>query len=222
MLYSNHARNIYKRCHEVGAEPQFRAIVISVHGVNTTGPWQKNVLPLLTRKALYVVGADYGFNVLKLARPKALLKKAVESVWELFNKHHQEQLPFCAIGHSFGTLALAELLDTHQDARFDRIILAGSIVDRNFPWANYVADRRLGGILNEASKDDSIVNVCGLLKVLAPSLRVGRSGRKGFLDPPPELTQRFHKCGHSGVLSEFTCDRSWAPFLLSENQSIQW
>ena len=205
-----------KRSEQLDGTPQWRAIVLSVHGINTTGPWQKSISPVLNDSAFKTVGADYGFHLLRIARPKSLLKRAKAAIWELYEKHHGANLPFCAIGHSFGTLALGSLMMDNRDAQFDRVILTGSILARDFNWKNLIDAGQVNSILNEVSKNDAIVKKCWMLKVISPSLAVGRSGSHGFLDGCERVRQRYHSMGHSEVLNDVACKKTWIPFLRSE------
>lgn len=201
---------------ERGGNPQFRAIALTIHGVNTTGGWQKRMDTLFAMRGLLPVAVDYGFMRLKLVVPGRLLRLAKERLWQRYQENHREELPYCAVAHSFGTLALGTLIATNRDARFDKVILAGSILPREYAWSSHIDSGQVRGVLNEISSNDLPVGICHGLKVVNPFIKVGRSGRYGFSTEHANLEQRTHELGHSGVLNDVACRSKWIPFLLDE------
>ena len=174
---------------------------------------------MLQRHAILYEPADYGFNLFKAAFPRRLLSRAKEALFEKYQSCVLEHtdLPICVIGHSFGTLAIGCLLEENRDVSFERIILAGSILRRKYPWHDRIGSRQVKAILNEVSSDDLVVRGCPLLKLAWPPLKVGRSGCLGFVEKHNSLRQRTHRVGHSGALSKVTCKKTWVPFLLGED-----
>ena len=188
--------------------------MLSVHGLNTTGPWQKHITPILSDHMLKCVPVDYGFNTLRAIRPRKLLSRAVDAFITDYERHADSEVPVGAIGHSFGTLVLGYALSAYRDLQVKRIILAGSILKRAFDWESLIEAGQVEDVLNEVSRNDYVVRFCPLLHLLSFfSLPIGLSGSHGFSARVRQVQNRWHSAGHSGVLRELTCKRAWIPLI---------
>ncbi len=114
---------------------------------------------------------------------------------------------FSYIGHSNGTYLLASALRDNPACRFDRVVFAGSVVRKDYDWAQAMRRKQVGTVLNYVATNDKIV-ACfpGALERLRWDL--GSAGHNGFVPATeaPEnsrlLEVRFVEGGHSAALSE--------------------
>src|SRR5262245_45437000 len=98
--------------------PSFRMALIYVHGMNTTGAWQKEITTDLQLQRILYAPVDYGFALLSVLRKKKAESVARKLVAEYERiKDKLPQLKVCAVAHSFGTLALGTALQQVSDLR---------------------------------------------------------------------------------------------------------
>jgi pimeloyl-ACP methyl ester carboxylesterase len=112
------------------------------------------------------------------------------------------------IAHSFGSYILSEILLDHPDIEFEKIILCGSIIPRNYEWDKHARGMRKNSILNDVGTTDiwPIFATCG-------SLGYGSSGRRGFQNA--SVTDRYFKYGHSDFFEpkHHHIKNFWKPFI---------
>jgi pimeloyl-ACP methyl ester carboxylesterase len=178
----------------LGAPPQYRGAVISVHGMNTDGAWQKHVSPVLQDALIRHRAVHYGWRRVSAALPRTLdhVAEHILRAYEEQLKHHPTP---SAIGHSYGTLSIGHALRTKPDVSFNRIILYGSILSPKYEWDAIHAARRVEAVLNERSRRDfwaSIAKWC--LPDAGPSGVVGFSEGADFI-----IDREFPWTRHSGL-----------------------
>ena len=110
--------------------------VMSLHGIRTRGVWQKDLVPVLARHGFIPYALDYGsFSVFKFASRRTRARKL-----EWFRDEYERVAAEAGVhrpsivAHSFGTYLVAGLLVKYPEVVFDKVIFAGSIVDRDFDW----------------------------------------------------------------------------------------
>jgi pimeloyl-ACP methyl ester carboxylesterase len=194
-------------------ELKYRGAVVSVHGMNTRGVWQNELGPELQDAVLYYEMADYGD-----VKIGALSRGTVVRIAEEIRKHYgfliAKNAPLVsAVGHSLGTLGITKALLSTPDMRFDRIILAGSILPVSFQWQQLVATQQVGGVLNETTDSDPWPKRA---KYVIPNS--GRSGCDGFGDGCGGIVRRRHYADtdHSLLLTRLHFRTVWVPYLLGE------
>jgi pimeloyl-ACP methyl ester carboxylesterase len=116
------------------------------------------------------------------------------------------------VAHSFGTYAIARILDEDTALHIHRLVLCGSIIPPRFEW------HRIAGKV-----DEQIINECAtrdILPVLATtsSWGYGDSGTYGF--DSTLVLDRFHALDHSGFQSKDFYSRWWLP-LWKQPPSLQ-
>jgi hypothetical protein len=120
------------------------------------------------------------------------------------------------IAHSFGTWLALEVLEAENgNLRFDRVVLTGSIVRRDFPWeATILGKRWVQAVRNERASGDWVVRAAELFARLAGPLapRAGATGALGFHQAPPGVQEHTIAGGHSEVLNIANYDK-WARFI---------
>jgi pimeloyl-ACP methyl ester carboxylesterase len=105
------------------------------------------------------------------------------------------------LAHSYGTYAVCHALRRYKDIRVDRLFLAGSVLDRKFPWPSLEGDPRkedtgqIGVVWNACSTFDFWVGVvaAGLRR---PFSDLGSAGFIGFTMPPRNFEQPKLPAGH--------------------------
>ncbi|HEY0873389.1 MAG TPA: hypothetical protein VGD94_07950 [Vicinamibacterales bacterium] len=118
----------------VDAPRQYRAVVISVHGIRTRGKWQREINASLTDAGYLHELADLDhISWLATPRPKTA-QRASQEIIRLYERNEPRQLRTHAIGHSFGTIAIATALKRNPDLKLDRIIM----------WVPHSSDVSLG------------------------------------------------------------------------------
>jgi len=135
------------------------------------------------------------------------------------------------IAHSFGTkLATLDITETGNN-RYERIILAGAVLPRTFPWNKHSPDL-LRHVRNDTGSRDLVGWLIFLFRPLVTDL--GTSGLWGFKDSEfaHTLAHKWAACQpcntapaivhnapsgffHSGALKRPNVEQFWLPFLLN-------
>lgn len=164
--------------------------LVTVHGMNTDGPWQQDFSWSIAKK-------------LKYSAPILIFKYPILRAMTLFERTQRlastdlgQHLRLAAaqasqrvgelspapdvVLHSYGTLLFSRLLlsDEFSDLRFSRVILAGSIVRPDYDWSSHVKSGRIDHVINHCGDKDTAVLIAQFMMPNA-----GPSGRIGFLDP---------------------------------------
>ena len=193
-------------------------IVVTLHGIRTRGQWQKQVTPYLARHGLIPYHLDYGFfGVLSFILPWTRANRVQwlrDELRDLMDRTGAKRVS--VIAHSFGTwLALEALEAENGNLRFDRVVLTGSIVRRDFPWAQTIRRKRWAqAVRNERAAGDWVVRAAELFARLAAPIapRAGASGALGFDAAPGVVQQHTVAGGHSEVLNISNYEK-WARFI---------
>jgi hypothetical protein len=205
---------VYNSIAEVtaGAEPIYRAAVISVHGMNTFGPWQKHINTTLQDNLIRHIPVDYGFQRIGPLRPFTgwLLRRVSEKIVAAYQDHMRRELMPSAIGHSFGTLSIGTALKWNPELILPRVVTFGSILPCDFPWRTLVDRGQVQAVLNELCPSDPWVRRAWLWITGA-----GASGCDGFSPEENFVEQREYQwTGHSLLGTQLHCEQVWVPFIL--------
>jgi hypothetical protein len=193
-------------------------IVVTIHGVETLGQWQDLITPTLCgmpglEHQPYVYGpvAAWGVSV-PLVRRREIDRLAL---WLRNLQFAHRSARLSVIAHSFGTHLLVEAFSKYEDIKLHRIVLCGSIVDRDYDWSAALAGHRLQGVRNETCEDDRVVRLFewSALRAIVPGS--GPSGVHGFRRCSDVIQQQhFHRFTHSTQLvSRHHCEQYWLPFI---------
>lgn len=194
-------------------------IVVTIHGIQTRGTWQKELTPYLAKEGLIPYHLDYGFfDVLRFLLPWTRESKIAtirRELRELFQKTGVRRVS--VIAHSFGTLlAIEALMRDTGGLKFDRVVLTGSIVPRDFDWTDVIEQKKwVMAIRNERATNDRVVTLASLAsRRLGWLLRLnaGDSGRSGFSHYLPALVEDSIHGNHSEQLNVQKFER-WARFI---------
>ena len=191
-------------------------VVFVIHGIRDAGFWTHKVartVQAFGKKCGRIYATEtstYGyFPMLSFLLPWRRREKVawLMDQYARAKALYPNALRFSYIGHSNGTYLLASALRDNPACRFDRVVFAGSVVRKDYDWAQAMRRKQVGTVLNYVATNDKIV-ACfpGALERLRWDL--GSAGHNGFVPATeaPEnsrlLEVRFVEGGHSAALSE--------------------
>jgi len=159
-------------------------LAISAHGIRTYGQWQKTFASVVSGSPTKISSYDFGrYGLVRFLIPYFNNKKidefyewysiSVRSCPEVDLKRHDGRPSLVA--HSFGTWIAGYAMLKYEDIRFDKIILFGSILPRDFDWGTLFARDQVGRVRNECGQKDPWPRWAGRLVV-----RAGTGGSEGF------------------------------------------
>ena len=197
-------------------DPSNWPVVISLHGIRTTGGWQKELTDELILQKIRYEPLDFDFfSALSLLFPWSRKNKV-----EWFHHKYSDftdrnsQIP-SLIAHSFGSYIAAEAMLKYSDIKFDKIIFCGSIVRDDYPWTDIILKRgQVNLVLNEAGGQDIWSKIVGWVVEDA-----GPSGVNGFSDRAcDKVLQQIHTSHrHSDYFYPQNYRTNWIPFLKGSN-----
>lgn len=194
-------------------------VVVTIHGIQTTGEWQKNITPYLAREGLIPYHIDFGwFDALRfLFKPTRERKVGLvrDELRTLVANAGVRRVS--VIAHSFGTyLAMEALVRENGDLRYDRVVLTGCILPRTFDWKRVVNDKLVMAVRNERATSDWVVGLAlwassGWRRFIT-RLDAGDAGSQAFWTKLPEVIDSSIDAGHSGTHNPTQYMR-WARFV---------
>lgn len=197
------------------AASEERPWVISIHGIRTRGDWQKELTEELTPAGFNYKPFDYGFfDIIRFLSPGSRDRKVDEFRDEYSQFHAVHGVRPSVIAHSFGTLIVTRSIEKYG-LEFDRMILCGSIVRRDFEWSKWIGTK-VTRVLNDFGGRD-------LWARLVPFVvrDAGQSGLHGFLDTANgAVVERGNPwMRHSDYFFSFNYRTRWIPFLQGTDPS---
>lgn len=196
----------------LGTKPSDWPVVLTIHGIRTTGDWQRELTDVLTQHGFRHVPLGFGFfSAVSLLLPWSRARKV-----EWFRRVYSDKFATTecrpsVIAHSFGSYIVAKAMLKYDDIRFDRMILCGSIVSRAYPWSTVLIQRNQASkVLNEAGGRDSWARLVEWVVSDA-----GSSGVSGFEDlADGRVAQLIHeRHEHSDYFYRQNFVQRWVPFL---------
>lgn len=189
-----------------------RRVVFVVHGIRDYGFWTSRVARYIERagrlrgEPVAAITSSYGY----FAMLPFLLKYRRQRNVQWFMDQYTEALvrfpnadEFSFVGHSNGTYLLAEAMKSYPACRFKNVVLAGSVVRREFDWPELVAKNRVANVLNYVADNDWVVALFPRL-LSRFGADVGGGGYDGFAQGAENIM--FVKGAHSAALREFNWD----------------
>lgn len=217
------------RCEDV------RQVVFVIHGIRDEGFWTQRIAQRLFARALAARGdqiadlncppiatvtSSYGyFPMLSFLWPRARQEK-VEWLMDQYTQA-RAMYPgarFSFVGHSHGTYLLARALRDYDAVEFERVVFAGSVVERDYDWDALLRSGRVQQIVNFRASADWVVAFFPKTLEMLGLQDLGAAGHDGF-----RITQRSagleqpHERivgGHGAALQEQMWD-AIANFVLS-------
>ena len=195
------------------ARPAYLLSVITVHGVLTTGKWQKDFATIASDNLIRVESVDYSYRFPTL-RPNRRAEAASQEFVQRYMDQRHWKLPTSAIGHSFGTFVIGRTLELNPHLKLERLILSASILARSFPWSDIVSIGRVKWVMNEHCPKDRVVPLSQSWQLLGS--RTGISGNRGFRDLCSGAVANVHytHVGHNKLITKLHMEEAWLPFLL--------
>ena len=185
--------------------------VITLHGIRTRGGWQKEVDTPLARHDFVPYTRDYGFFYAWQLALHFMRQRRVEWFHRKYEEVRKETdgLP-SIIAHSFGTYLVAQTLLKYQEVKFDRIVLCGSIIRRDYPWTDILDRGGAKRVLNDYGGKDFWVKAAEWFVSDG-----GPSGALGFEDNAQgRVVHRFRpEFRHSDYFYESNYEDTWIVFL---------
>ena len=196
-------------------------VAFVIHGIRDLGYWTQHIATRIAQRAKHRVAegkqqrnfsaetSTYGYfpmisflnPVTRRAKTTWLVEQYLENLM-LFPKADR----FHYVGHSNGTYLLARGLRDFPFIRFDKVVLAGSVVQCTYPWKRMIADGRIQRVLNYVASADAVVAI--FPKALGRlGFDLGSAGHDGFDDLDDHdgtigYQVRFATGGHGAALEE--------------------
>lgn len=173
-------------------DPTVRRVVFIMHGIRDLGEWSSTFETALQRQMtqvdpehkLAIASIRYGYFgmgqfLLRRDRQK-YVQWFMDQYTETLARYPQaEEIHF--IGHSNGTYLLASALEKYQSLRIDRLVLAGSVVPKAYPWKEIFDRKQVKLVRNYVAEDDMVVALFPRFFEMRPMLWLGNDiGSAGF------------------------------------------
>ncbi|WP_353402521.1 DUF6932 family protein [Duganella hordei] len=196
---------------------QLKGVVVPIHGILSDAEWVPHISLMLSTSGWAVAPYVYGKRMPTLLSNASDRTRVVEGFRDwLTTVRSNYDGPISILAHSFGTYVIAKYLSEAGDlsAKFDSIILCGSILSKEFDWSSYL-DKNVGRVLNTISEEDQWVKYMpegGRTLVKDPLY--GDAGREGFNCNHPKFSQvRSGLLQHSNIFKDDVIRSLWLPFL---------
>jgi pimeloyl-ACP methyl ester carboxylesterase len=198
-------------------------VVFVIHGIRDEGYWTRKIAyraELIAPDRVATVTSSYGyFPMLSFLHPGARQEK-VEWLMDRYTeaKAMYPQARFHYIGHSHGTYLLAKALEDYPAVRFERVVFAGSVVNRGEKWLALLRNR-VKCVVNFVATADWVVAFFPKALQTVGIQDLGSAGHDGFgaasrecpvIEPP----HTYIVGGHAAALHEAMWD-SIAKFTLT-------
>lgn len=201
-----------------------KRVVISLHGMNSRGEWQKSLAAVLAKHDFLPFMLDYGsFGTRTLGwrafadrlTPGPFVHDKVNWLLDCYTRicNSEKVRRPSVIAHSFGTYIVARTLETYPQVTFNKVIFCGSVVTPDYDWPTLIDVRhQVNSIRNDMGGLDMWARIAkGFGKVLGPGF--GDSGRTGFTRADPSVNRDFRKYGHSDFFHRLHFEDEWIPYL---------
>lgn len=178
-----------------------RHVVFVVHGIRDLGEWSSRFETALSERyyqqlnrqgKLAIVSSRYGYFgmgpfLLPFRRDK-YVRWLMDEITEARARYPSAER-FDFIGHSNGTYLLAKALREYESLEMDRLVFAGSVVPRDYPWRK--VRNRFTMARNYTASADWVVALFPRFFELPVVRRLGNdlgsAGFNGFRKPPPTV-----------------------------------
>ena len=189
-------------------DPNVKRVIVILHGIRDDGRWAQDLGAEFKKKdtSLKSYSRSYGYFAalyfLLPTRMEANVRWFVDQYTELKSLYPNAEFDF--VGHSNGTYILSEAVAQYYSVKFNRVVFAGSVVQRGFRWSDF--KDRVGAIRNyRASKDFVVAALPSVFEHVHGYLRdVGGAGHAGFDDDFARQSESryFANGGHGAVLGD--------------------
>jgi pimeloyl-ACP methyl ester carboxylesterase len=195
----------------VAAKSDVPRLVIFVHGIRDPGFWQQKLRTMFEKERFVAVPIGYG--VLDVFRfLLGFRRKSVETVKTqiLAAMQNNPGSQVTIIAHSFGTYAVARLLEENPSIEIANLVMCGAIVKRGYRWDKTVNLNAQGEERMHVVNEHSARDVWPLIARHA-TFGFGDVGSIGCQDA--NVTDRRHNLPHSAYLKESFAGDNWVGHL---------
>ena len=195
-------------------------VVFVIHGIRDEGYWTRKIASRVQRagkqhdskRVIAAETSSYGyFPMLSFLRPGAREDK-VEWLMDRYTEARAmyPKANFHFVGHSHGTYLLAKSLQDYPAVRFDQVVFAGSVVQREYEWHKFIPSR-VKFVLNFVATADWVVAFFPNALQTIGIQDLGSAGHDGFeaANTQPRVIQpakTYIVGGHSAALQEAMWD----------------
>jgi serine/threonine-protein kinase len=120
------------------------------------------------------------------------------------------------VAHSFGTYILGNAMLKYDWLRFEKIILCGSILPKDFPWDKLIERGQVQVVRNEHGVQDIWVRFVSWFVA-----DTGPSGHDSFSVKHERLLQERFDYEHSEYFDNGHMEAKWLPFLNEQYNTIE-
>jgi len=191
---------------------------MSVHGIRTSGAWQKTMASVVANANMRIESFDYGVYGLHKFLQSAQNQKLIGRFYEWYSTTartypqvdlEQYNKRPSIVAHSLGSWIVGMAMRKFDEIRFDKIILAGSILPTDFDWCTLFARDQVAGVRNEKGLDDSWPKLSHIFVK-----HTGTAGCDGFewFDSAVQ-NEDFDYFEHSDALLRPHIQKHWIPYL---------
>jgi pimeloyl-ACP methyl ester carboxylesterase len=193
-------------------------LVISIHGILTHGEWQKVFASGMSTLPTQVESFYYGYYGLLRFLTPPFNKRMVDKFYNWYalavkscrgvDLERYDKRP-SVVAHSLGSWIVGNAMLKHEDMRFDKLILAGSILPRDFDWMTLFARDQVDFVRNECGKEDRWPRRAR--RFVAGTGTGGSEGFEWFGRSVDNV--RCEWSGHSDPLMRQHIEKHWLPVL---------
>jgi alpha-beta hydrolase superfamily lysophospholipase len=193
------------------SDPSIERVVFIMHGIRDYGDWTKGVASEIKRLSSHkAISLTPSYDYFPMGRFLLLGERQRHVRW--FMDQYSEArakypaATFSFIGHSNGTYLLGSALRRYKTPIFDRVVCAGTVLPRSFPWDHFVESGRVRSIQNYVATADWVVGwFPAFFQWMAELFRrepdLGSGGHNGFLDDSThQYAIEFVRGGHSAAI----------------------
>lgn len=192
-----------------------KTVVILIHGIRTRAEWQEKIPEWLgLAEDVVVKPIGYGrLDVAKFLSPVLTRQRPIDilmtEIDDLAAKYPAPEWRRVVIAHSFGTYAIAKILEARPSLVLDDLLLCGSIIPENYDWVR-ISKQIRNVILNDCGRRD-------IWPVMAKSVTWGYGATGTYGIQSGAVTNRFHSIAHSDFFSKEFVRTYWTPFIESSD-----
>ncbi|NJO23493.1 MAG: alpha/beta hydrolase [Sphingomonadales bacterium] len=206
-----------------GRDEDVKRVLFVMHGIRDAGYWTHKLARQVQRLAKEqgiqdkwaTETSSYGYFPMLPFLLSAYRRKNVEWLMDRYAEvvARYPNATVSYIGHSNGTYLLAKALELYPGCRFDKVVFAGSVVGRAYPWSRYTVAQppsnrpRVNYVLNFVATGDWVVAFFPKLFQFLGGKDLGSAGHDGFAlaEHTPNVYQlTYVKGGHGAAVEEDT------------------
>jgi hypothetical protein len=192
-------------------------VICPLHGIRTLGIWQKGLSDLSSSRG-WVCRLDrwsFGrFSLLAFFTPWSREAKLrwLRRQYDAEINDRRLLIDKCqspsVVAHSFGSYILGYTLLRFDFIRFNKVILCGSILPKDFPWDKLIDRGQVQAVRNEYGvRDPWVKRVCCFVRGTGPS------GASGFTCKHDRFEQEAFEYDHGDYFGIDHMEDRWMPFL---------